>query len=197
MLRVFDFLLKKEGIKRLLKVEDNRVLGKRILLFVLLVISSIMLFTFLFSKIVVSLGDSTSHHIFLKVNKEPGFGDYVVIKTPESDPFAKGKLITKRVACASGMYVKIVGLDYYCCDSIKGKDSWDGCSHLGQAKTESKKGESVTPYNPCRGEGNNSCFFEVPLGYYFLVNPHPDSYDSRYLGLIHRGSIISVLKPIL
>ncbi|MEM4959650.1 MAG: S26 family signal peptidase, partial [Nanopusillaceae archaeon] len=110
-----------------------------------------------------------------------------------SDHFAKGKLITKRVACVEGMYVKIVGLDYYCCDGVRGKDSWEGCIYLGRAKTQSKKGEEVIPYNPC---GGIDCFFEVPSGYYFLVNPHPDSYDSRYLGLIKRDIIVSVLDPL-
>ncbi|MEM1669051.1 MAG: hypothetical protein QXM53_10375, partial [Thermofilaceae archaeon] len=124
MLRFLSHILERDWVKRILKVGDSRVLVRRILFFIFLAGLSIVVFTFLFSKVVVSLGDSTPYRIFLKVDKEPWLGDYVVIKTPESDHFAKGKLITKRVACVEGMYVKIVGLDYYCCDGVRGKDSW-------------------------------------------------------------------------
>lgn len=193
MLRALSFLLERERIKKILKIEDSRVLGRRILFFIFLAVLSIVVFTFLFSKVVLSLGDSTPYRIFLKVNKEPELGDYVVIETPKTDRFAKGKLITKRVACVGGMYIKIVGLDYYCCNGTRGKDSWEGCTYLGRAKTQSKKGEKVIPYNPC---GGVDCFFEVPLGYYFLVNPHPDSYDSRYLGPVGRSRVLFVLRPL-
>lgn len=193
MLRALSFLLERERIKKILKIEDSRVLGRRILFFIFLAVLSIVVFTFLFSKVVLSLGDSTPYRIFLKVNKEPELGDYVVIETPKTDRFAKGKLITKRVACVGGMHIKIVELDYYCCNGTRGKDSWEGCTYLGKAKTQSKKGEKVIPYNPC---GGVDCFFEVPLGYYFLVNPHPDSYDSRYLGFVRRDVIVSVLDPL-
>lgn len=193
MLRALSFFFERERVKKILKVEDSRVLGRRILFFIFLAILSIVVFTFLFSKVVVSLGDSTPYHIFLKVNKEPGLGDYVVIETPKTDRFAKGKLITKKVACVGGMYIKIVGLDYYCCNGTRGKDSWEGCTYLGKAKTQSKKGERAIPYNPC---GGVDCFFEVPLGYYFLVNPHPDSYDSRYLGFINRSKVMATLRPL-
>ncbi|MEM2661337.1 MAG: S26 family signal peptidase [Nitrososphaeria archaeon] len=193
MLRALSFLFERERIKKILKIEDSRVLGRRILFFIFLAVLSIVVFTFLFSKVVLSLGDSTPYRIFLKVNKEPELGDYVVIETSKTDRFAKGKLITKRVACVGGMYIKIVGLDYYCCNGTRGKDSWEGCTYLGKAKTQSKKGEKVIPYNPC---GGVDCFFEVPLGYYFLVNPHPDSYDSRYLGPVGRSRVLFVLRPL-
>lgn len=193
MLRALSFLFERERVKKILKVEDSRVLGRRILFFIFLAVLSIVVFTFLFSKVVLSLGDSTPYRIFLKVNKEPELGDYVVIETSKTDRFAKGKLITKRVACVGGMYIKIVGLDYYCCNGTRGKDSWEGCTYLGKAKTQSKKGEKVIPYNPC---GGVDCFFEVPLGYYFLVNPHPDSYDSRYLGPVGRSRVLFVLRPL-
>lgn len=193
MLRALSFLFERERVKKILKVEDSRVLGRRILFFIFLAVLSIVVFTFLFSKVVLSLGDSTPYRIFLKVNKEPELGDYVVIETPKTDRFAEGKLITKRVACVGGMYIKIVGLDYYCCNGTRGKDSWEGCTYLGKAKTQSKKGEKVIPYNPC---GGVDCFFEVPLGYYFLVNPHPDSYDSRYLGPVGKSRVLFVLRPL-
>jgi len=146
----------------------------------------------LFSRVVFSFGRSTPYYFFLKVEKEPELWDYVVVKTPPSDPFAKGRLITKRVSCTPGMYLRISGLDYYCCEKPKG---WETCVYLGKAKTKSRKGISVKPFNPC-GESSQICEVRIPENTYFLVNDHPDSYDSRYLGFFDRNKIVSVVKPI-
>jgi len=175
-----------------LKSVFSGTLFLRLLLAGFILVVCLFVFDRLFSRVVFSFGRSTPYYFFLKVEKEPELWDYVVVKTPPSDPFAKGRLITKRVSCTPGRYLRISGLDYYCCEKL---GSWETCVYLGKAKTRSKKGIPVKPFNPC-GEFSQVCVVKVPENAYFLVNDHPDSYDSRYLGFFDRSKIVSVVKPV-
>lgn len=190
--------IKKRVIKKLvLKGEDLKCVSRSTFLFRIFVVGFILVVSlymsgWLFNRLVFSLGRSTPYYLFLKVDKEPEIFDYVIVKTPPSDPFTKGKLITKRISCCCGSYLRISGLDYYCCGKPGG---WETCIYLGKAKTISKKGVPVKPFNPC-GRVSQICEIKVPENEYFLVNNHPDSYDSRYLGFFSRDKIVYVVKPV-
>jgi len=172
----------------------KRAFTFRLIASIFLIFISLFLADFIYNHFVFSLGRSTPYHLFWKKQNdaEPKLGDYVVIKTPENDQIAKGRMITKKISCIEGMWLKISGLDYYCCSDKEG--TWEKCVYLGRAKLFSKKGERVFPFNPC---GNKQlCIVPVPKGEYFLVNNHPDSYDSRYLGFIKKEVILFVVSPI-
>ena len=74
----------------------------------------------------------------------------------------------KRVGCDEGEVLRREGRDYYC-----------GGEFLGHAKERSKKGEPM-PHFQFSGM--------IPPGRAFLVGDHPDSFDSRYFGLVEKGS---------
>lgn len=138
------------------------------------------------SSVVISYGDSIDHHVLWKVNRAPMPNDYVSIKTPSSDPFAKGAVITKQVACAPGMKLTVTkDKEYFCNDEF-----------IGKAKDKSKTGIEVANYVPCGSKDQNACEFIIPENHYFVAGHHPDSYDSRYLGLIKKESIVAVSVPV-
>ncbi|MFN4245749.1 MAG: S26 family signal peptidase [Brevinematia bacterium] len=171
---------------------DKKSLTARGIIVFLLMICSILLAKFLLGKVVVSYGKSVPHNVFLK-SKEPfRLYDYVLVKTSEKDPFTKGRILTKKITCTEGMALKVVNLDYYCCNSPD--SSFEKCVYLGKAKLFSKKGERVTPFNPCNS--TNTCIYVIPEGAYFLSTEHPDSYDSRYLGFFGKEDIISKIVPL-
>lgn len=109
-------------------------------------------------------------------------GQYVVIQTDSADPFAKGRLITKKIGCAPGETLKIAGDDYFCREE-----------YLGKAKHYSKTGVPVKPFNPC---GSVVCEQVVPDGMYFVVGTHKDSYDSRYFGFVPKEKIVARVIPL-
>lgn len=179
------------------------------LLFLCYLVALFFLFLFLervFSKVVFAFGQSVPYKFFLKVDKFPSLNDYVLLKTDFSDPVARGKLIVKKISCVPGMSVVIIGPDYYCCNGSSDISS-GRCVFLGSAKFYSKKGEKIRPFNPCLPKNVDpellkseyktlKCELSVPEGSFFFVNPHKDSYDSRYMGFIEKNKIISVLSPL-
>lgn len=177
-------------------ISDFIFLSKRrfhlVLLYILVFFFLLYVFHKLFSVIVFAFGGSVPYKIFLKSEGVPQLYDYLLVKTPVEDRFAKGRLIVKRVSCAPGMYLRIVSLDYYCCNTTQDVER-NTCIYLGRAKLYSRNGTKITPYNPC---GSEICLFKIPDEKYFLVNPHPDSYDSRYIGPAGKDMIISRLSPI-
>ncbi len=216
--KIFDFLFR-FGIRVLGRVlERYRGIGKKLTilnLFICFFIFGFILLVvdFFMGRLVITMGKSVPYVLFWKEKEEKiNLYDYVVVKTPKDDPFAKGRLIVKKVMCNERQVLKIVGLSYYCCDNLNSTF----CRHLGEAKLFSKTGKPVTPYNPCikenreenkeesKEENKNKrginkkeeCFIQIPSGYYFLMMLHKDSYDSRYLGLIERKNIITKVRPI-
>ena len=168
---------------------------KRALLAFLLAIVAFVVASFVTKKIVIAGGGSVPYYVFLKSNKSPEKGDYVVLKTSENDEFAQGKVMVKRVTCVGGEVLKIVDLDYYCCKTAE--DDFNSCVHLGKAKLYSKTGKRVFPFNPC---GSNLCVVEIPKGKFFVVNSHVDSYDSRYFGFVSQDGdykILYTVRPLL
>jgi signal peptidase I/conjugal transfer pilin signal peptidase TrbI len=141
------------------------------------------------SKLVISFGDSVKYKLFWKISQdELSYDSYVVLKTPEEDPFAKGANIMKGVGCLAGDELLIKGKDYYCIRKEKKEPIF-----LGTAKEKSKTGIKVNQFNPCESD---PCKIEVPKGYIFVIGDHKDSYDSRYFGWVPYEKIVVVAKPL-
>ena len=141
------------------------------------------------SKLVFSFGNSVKYKLFWKVSQdELSYDDYVVVKMPKEDPFAKGVNIVKRAGCLAGDELLIKRKDYYCIKKGEKEPVF-----LGMAKERAKNGMKVNQFNPC---GNEECRIKVPEGYLFVIGDHKDSYDSRYFGWIPYERIITVAKPI-
>ncbi len=137
----------------------------------------------------ISVTPSVNAFLFLK-KKECSYERFecAEIEPPENDPNlppVKGITLIKMFSCLPGETVEVKGLEYYCLQK-------DGIRRLmGKAKTVSRKGKPLTPWKPPRGNK-----YVLPEGYFFMVNPNKDSYDSRYLGPIPKRKIISCLQPI-
>ena len=142
------------------------------------------------SKLVFSFGNSVKYKLFWKLSQdELSYDNYVVVKMPKEDPFAKGVNIVKRVGCLAGDELLVKGKDYYCI-----KKGGEGSIFLGTAKERARNGMKVEQFNPC-GEGNE-CRVKVPEGHIFVIGDHKDSYDSRYFGWVSYERVITVAKPI-
>jgi len=142
------------------------------------------------SKLVFSFGNSVKYKLFWKVSEgELPYDDYVVVKMPKEDPFAKGVNIVKRAGCLAGDELLVKGKDYYCIRK-EGKRS----IFLGTAKERTRNGMKVDQFNPCGG--GNECRVKVPEGHIFVIGDHNDSYDSRYFGWVPYERIITVAKPL-
>ncbi len=173
----------------------RRLEKSKLVLAIFFIVLSLCVMNFLCKKLVFSVGRSVPYHLFIKVDGEPSLYDFVLVKSSESDKIAKGNLLTKRVMCTEGMYLKVSGLDYYCCNSEEA--DWNNCIYIGRAKLRSRKGEKVTPFKPCTNLSENAiCVISVPKDSYFLATSHPDSYDSRYIGFINKKDVLSKLSPI-
>lgn len=172
----------------------KRQFAVRVVLLIVLLFLFLKLAEFVLSKIVIAAGGSVPYHVFLREEfrcDDVEAYSYVLVRTPPEDRFAKGRLIVKQVTCLPHDYLKIVGLDYYCCkNEARG---FEECIYLGKAKTRSMMREPVDPYNPC---GRDLCVVEIPEGYLFLINQHKDSYDSRYLGPIPCNWVVAKVRPI-
>jgi signal peptidase I/conjugal transfer pilin signal peptidase TrbI len=141
------------------------------------------------SKLVIGYGDSVKYTLFWKVSKDEfSYDDYVVLKMPKEDPFAKGMNIVKRIGCKEGDELLIEGKAYYCLR--KGERE---AIFLGEAKERSRTGVKVNQFNPC---GDNPCRVGVPSGHFFVIGDHKDSYDSRYFGWVPYERVVVVAKPI-
>jgi len=138
------------------------------------------------SFIVISYGGSINHHVLWKVSRDPLLNDYISIATSPSDPFAKGATITKQVVCTPGMKLTVTKDKKYFCDG----------QFIGKAKDKSKTGKEVENYTPCINRNQEACEIIIPDGCYFAVGHNPDSYDSRYIGLIKKEDIVAVSVPV-
>jgi len=174
---------------------DKFLLAKRLAVAFSAMVVIFLMVSYVTGKVVIAWGESTKYLLFWKIGEHPEKGDYVVVATPKEDKFAKGKVITKQVVCSEGDELKITGLHYYCCS--REDSGLKKCVYLGRAKLRSRKGESVKPFNPC---GTHHCVVKVPPGKFFVVNHHPDSYDSRYYGFVSFDGpykILYVVRPLI
>lgn len=150
--------------------------NKRVLTVLVAVAGGLMAW-FIESHLLFTLTPSLSHRIyFMVMAKEVGKNDYVVFSL-KGDRLAKDKdKLLKRVSCAEGDTIKIVGKEYLC----------NGLS-LGTAKDLSLKGERLDNF-----------VYEgvIGRGLLFVTGDHKDSYDSRYFGFIHKDQVTAKAYPL-
>ena len=140
------------------------------LFFLLLVIMGPMLHMFY-----VNHTASAPRGLYLALSVEPSYGDYVNVSCPKDVPplATKDELLLKRLRGVPGdVYVVtddalFLNGEYY---------------PLFHAK-----------YLPILPKGT----YTVPEGYYFLLNDHPKSFDSRYLGPIAKERVHSKMILLL
>lgn len=144
--------------------------------------------SFLPGRISVTLTPSVKHRVWW-LSQDTSYvrhGQYVLFHLPSSSldgMSAPETVITgqdirviKRVGCDEGEELKRKGRDFYC-----------GEEYLGQAKERSQQGEPLTP---------SQFSGKIPSGKTFLVGDHPDSFDSRYFGLVEKSNYQAWARPI-
>ena len=110
-------------------------------------------------------------------------GEFAEVRAPSNDPYFKSlkvpvERLVKRFSCMPGETISRQGLDFYC-------NNW----WVARAKLRATNGEPLHPWTP---DGNMT----IPQNMYFMANPFLNSYDSRYIGLVHKKDILNCLIPI-
>lgn len=118
---------------------------------------------------VIAVGDSTPYWLFRPVRRS-----WQTLAPVESSDWLRLTLthpyldrptrVVKRVACASGQHLVATGY----------VDTCDG-RVIARPKAETLDGRPLVPFV---WDG------PVPAGRAFVANPHPDSFDSRYIGFV-------------
>lgn len=85
--------------------------------------------------------------------------------------------LTKKVLCLPGDILQRVHLEFFCNGRL-----------IARAKTHTNAGAPLEAFNWSGGH--------VPAGVFFAGSPHPDGFDSRYVGLIPLSSA-TVLERVL
>ncbi len=144
--------------------------------------------SFLPGRISVTLTPSVKHRVWWlsQDTSQVRHGQYVLFQLPSTnlagmtvpETVVNGQDIRaiKRVGCDEGETLNRRGRDFFCEEEF-----------LGHAKEQSKNREPLTPF-----------LFsgEIPPGKVFLVGDHPDSFDSRYFGLIEKSNYLAWARPI-
>lgn len=173
----------------------NKIPKRKILIGIIAFILIALPAAILPSRLVIAFGHSVNYNLFWKKTDDKNlnsltYDDYVVIETPKENKFTQGVNIIKKVGCKEGDTLIVSVKDYFC--RYAGKND---TNYLGKAKDKSKEGIPVQNFNPC--SNGNFCVYTIPKGYFFAIGEHPDSYDSRYLGVINVEKIIAVASPII
>lgn len=82
----------------------------------------------------------------------------------------------KRVGCDEGEILSRRERAFYCGEEL-----------LGLAREKSSSGRPLTPADVSG---------RIPVGQAFLIGDHPDSFDSRYFGLVPKESYLAWARPI-
>lgn len=125
----------------------------------------------------INLSDSLDGSVFLiEKDRQPTSGDYAAFRFSGDRPFQRGTRLLKQIAGQAGAQVMAAphpgdGMDYFV----------DGY-FVGTAKPRAKAGYTLLP-------GPTGT---IPAGYFYMMAPHPDSFDSRYalLGWVPQEQII-------
>lgn len=142
-----------------------------------------------FSRLVITLDDSTPYKLYWKSGSSFGKGDYVLVRA-KGLAVSKGEFMTKRVLCVGGERVKRAGVDgreFYCCDEN------GSCVFLHRAKDKTPSGKRLEVYRICEAI---PCEVRLSEDEVYLGTSHPDGYDSRYLGPFKKDEIIVKLTPL-
>jgi len=144
--------------------------------------------SFLPGRISVTLTPSVKYRVWWlsQDTSKVRHGQYVLFHLPSSN--LKGMPVPETVVNGQDIRaIKRVGCDEGETLSQKKRDFFCGDEFLGHAKETSQKGEPLTPF-----------LFtgKIPAGEVFLVGDHPDSFDSRYFGLIEKSNYLAWARPI-
>ncbi|MDR0454459.1 MAG: S26 family signal peptidase [Deferribacteraceae bacterium] len=145
----------------------------RLILSIKLVFTGLLIISILFVILIQRSADvSLPYHIWFRLPYKNAYtaGDYITFRY-------NNKLLLKKIICTSGSVLEKVNGCFYC-DKIL----------LNCAKTYDKKG-NPTPVFTHSGV--------IPANHYFVTGEHPDSFDSRYIGLITKKQILSAVKPLM
>jgi conjugative transfer signal peptidase TraF len=130
----------------------------------------------------VSIGvnptQSQPYRFFLVLKDRPfGRGDLIAFRFPGSEYYKEGSLFVKEIEGISGDYLEI----------REDRTVWLNAEFLDHVWAADSKRKAVQPF-----------LFSgiIPEGHYFLYAPAPNSYDSRYYGLIGKERIIGKVIPL-
>lgn len=125
----------------------------------------------------INLSDSLDGRVFLiEKGRQPRPGDYAAFLFAGDRPFERDTRLLKQIAGEVGTLVTTAphqggGMDFF----VDGR-------FVGTAKSRANAGYSLTP-------GPTGT---IPAGYFYMMAPHPDSFDSRYalLGWVSQEQIM-------
>lgn len=125
----------------------------------------------------INLSDSLDGSVFLiEKGRQPVLGDYAAFLFAGDHPFPPGTRLLKQIAGQEGTQVTVSprrggGADYF----VDGR-------FAGTAKPRAKAGFTLLP-------GPTGV---IPASHFYMMAPHPDSFDSRYalLGWVPQEQII-------
>ena len=112
----------------------------------------------------VTTSESLDHRVFWRTSERPGPGDYASFLLTHELAGPEPVLISKKLACWGGQETSQQGREFFC----------DG-EPLGRAKTKTLTGKAL-PLFAFSGP--------IPAGKAWAYGSHPDSFDSRYWGLV-------------
>ncbi len=130
----------------------------------------------------VSIGvnptQSQPYRFFLVLKDRPfGRGDLIAFRFPGSEYYPEGSLFVKEIEGIPGDHL----------DIREDRTVWLNGEFLDHVRAADSKGRAVQPF-----------LFSgiIPEGHYFLYAPVPNSYDSRYYGLIGKERIVGKVIPL-
>ncbi len=112
----------------------------------------------------VTVTPSNDHRVFWIDDRPAELNDYALFPLNHALLGAESKLISKKLVCGPGQTLTVTGLDFAC----------DG-HHIATAKVQTSDGKPLEPF-----AFNGT----IPEGQAFAWGSHPDSFDSRYWGLV-------------
>lgn len=129
----------------------------------------------------MNMSDSFKEKVFIfkkGINNEKLFRDEIVYAIPPKNIYVpKGKMIIKKIACLGGDTLEVKGKDYFCNSKL-----------IATAQTLDSRKREIKQFSFSKGIIQNN--------YFFIVGMAPNSFDSRYFGLISAKDIkgISIWK---
>lgn len=104
---------------------------------------------------------------------------------------SSAKTYTKFIGAVPGEWIQVEGRQLWACPSRE--SSAKDCRDLGKVLAKDSKGLPIPPPSQTWGTG-----MKIPAGYYFVSALRiPNSFDSRYQGLIPRERIFGTTRPLM
>ncbi len=121
------------------------------------------IWTILEVQLYLNVGISTPEKLFIRVDGPPRKGDFVAF-TLDHPMLPHPEKVVKRIRCVPGEHLKVTDEAAWC----------DG-EYLGPKKRFTLDGRPMPKFTY---DG------VIPEHRFFVMNPHKDSFDSRYYGLV-------------